>query len=227
MSIEQGLIYTNDFTSYQMQPSDALALQRGIKAIWNIKKCEGFDKGNIQGIYTDCYFTEQSKITIGHYWYDAKQNYACQITLSTPQGSRVFQITDGFNYVCTYGKTSNGLALCIGSWAVTPSRNTWNFNFYVGDLVLPDGSVTKGCIYLADDNTHYIATDAGISSESTFTSVIDPTRKSFLVPVTDSTTGGVFKDIYLMANSPVQYNKLKIADTGNKYLCGKSICLAD
>lgn len=169
------------------------------------------------------YFTDNSYLSVT---YKVDNSYYVQVEIITPKETKtIFQGSSFFTF--SLGKTSKGDCFQLVSQSSSNTRNNYFFNYYLGDLVLPDGSVAKGCIYLADDNTHYIATDAGISSESTFTSVIDPTRKSFLVPVTDSTTGGVFKDIYLMANSPIQYNKLKIADTGNKYLCGKSICLAD
>ena len=131
--------------------------------------------------------------------------------------------------VLNIGTTSNGLGLtynCMSNTKIT-DNDYYNPNFYFGKVILSDSSTSKGCIYVADDNSYIVATDEGISAESTFTSIIDSTRKGFLVPVTDSTHGAIFKDIYMMACAPVQYNKFKFADTGNKYLAGKAICLAD
>lgn len=80
---------------------------------------------------------------------------------------------------------------------------------------------------MEDTGAYYVGTDMGISTESTFVSNIDNTRKTYLVPATDSTNGGIFKDIYMMFSSPIQYNKMKMNNAGTKYLCGKAMCLMD
>lgn len=170
------------------------------------------------------YFTENSYFEIQECTTD---NF--RVNLVTPNGNQILTIGTGPICVLNIGTTSNGLGLtynCMSSNKIT-DNDYYNSNFYFGKVILSNGSTTKGCIYVADDNSYIVATDEGISTESTFTSIIDSTRKGFLVPVTDSTHGAIFKDIYMMACAPVQYNKFKIADTGNKYLAGKAICLAD
>lgn len=173
------------------------------------------------------YLNENGYLAFEWYSYRYGESFI-RVRFVTGESSVTLYTSSQWSYkYITVGKTSKGLAILFKAENDILNLNSMQYNLYIGEIVNLDGSVTKGCIYLSDDNSHTICANSKTSSESTFTSVIDPTRKSFLVPVTDSTTGGVFKDIYLMANSPVQYNKLKIADTGNKYLCGKSICLAD
>ena len=72
-----------------------------------------------------------------------------------------------------------------------------------------------------------VAIGKGISEESAFVSTIDNTRKAQLVAAADSTTGAIFNDTYMMFNTPLQYNKMKILGTGKTFLLGKSLCLAD
>ena len=176
------------------------------------------------GTYGKYYFTENSYIQLNYY----TSGYL-SIKLVTPNGTRELSssvFTDSTTTL-SIGKTGKGICICAYSAGSGNTRDPRFYNLYVGELTLADGTTTKGCIYVADDNSHIIATDNGISSEATFNSVIDSTRKGYLIPVTDSTFGGVFKDVYMMACAPVQYNKFKIADTDKKYLCGKNICIAD
>lgn len=162
-------------------------------------------------------------------FYSASDTYLHMIVTIHSQGqTKNITMAKGGYYTLGFGKTSKGICICAYmATSSTTSRDPRFYNLYVGELTLADGTTTKGCIYVADDNSHIIATDEGISSEATFNSVIDGTRKGYLIPVTDSTFGGVFKDVYMMACAPVQYNKFKIADTEKKYLCGKAFCLED
>lgn len=191
---------------------------------WNSKTSISDRIGVPQGQSGKFYFTENSYFEIQECSTD---NF--RVNLVTPNGNQTLTIGTGAICVLNIGTTSNGLGLtynCMSSSKI-PNNDYYNPNFYFGKVILSDGSTSKGCIYVADDNSYIVATDEGISTESAFTSIIDTTRKGFLVPVTDSTHGAIFKDIYMMACAPVQYNKFKIADTGNKYLAGKAICLAD
>lgn len=162
-------------------------------------------------------------------FYSASDQYFHMIITIHSQGlTKNITMAKGGYYTLGVGKTSKGICIC--AYMVTNSsttRSPYFYNIYVGEITLADGTTTKGCIYVANDNSHIIATDEGISSEATFASTIDSTRKGYLIPVTDSTFGGVFKDVYLVACAPVQYNKFKIADTEKKYLCGKAFCLED
>ena len=130
------------------------------------------------------------------------------------------------NWKITAATTNNGLALCL--WNETEdTRNTHDYNFFIGNATNLDGSVTKQCIYLKDDNSYSVISDNGISQEPAFISTIDNTRKAQLVAAADSTTGAIFNDTYMMFNTPLQYNKMKILGTGKIFLLGKSFCLAD
>ena len=130
------------------------------------------------------------------------------------------------NLKITAATTNNGLALCL--WNETgDTRNTHDYNFFIGNATNFDGSVTKQCIYFKDDNSYSVISDNGVSQEPAFVSTIDNTRKAQLVAAADSTTGAIFNDTYMMFNTPLQYNKMKILGTGKIFLLGKSLCLAD
>jgi hypothetical protein len=88
-------------------------------------------------------------------------------------------------------------------------------------------SVTKQCIYPKNDNSYSVISDNGISQEPAFISTIDNIRKAQLVAAADSTTGAIFNDTYMMFNTPLQYNKMKILGIDKIFLLGRSLCLAD
>lgn len=173
------------------------------------------------GVYGTYYFTHNSYIKIYY------NNFCLWIDIVTPSQSKTVFSPNNSYWTTSIGKTSKGICICAYSGESSNTRDPHFYNLYVGEVTHLDGTLTKGCIYVNDDNSYIVATDKGISSESAFVSNIDNTRKTYLAPATDSTNGGIFKDIYMMFSSPIQYNKMKIADTGNKYLCGKSMCLAD
>lgn len=173
--------------------------------------------------YGKYYFSENSYLSLDLY---ANNSDYLGINIVTPSGTKRV----GFNtQYCTLsiGKTSKGVCICAYSGGNVNTRDPRFYNLYIGEIALLDGTTTKGCIYVADDNSYVVATDSGISEEATFTAGIDNTKKAYLVPVTDSTTGAIFSDVYMMIKAPLQYNIMKIVDTDKKYLCGKAICLAD
>lgn len=183
---------------------------------------EVYNIANIGAIYGKYYFTASSYIKIGNY---TPHNYGVKIEIVTPSGTKTISLQDPY-YEFSIGKTSKGICICAYSGA-SNSRSSYFYNIYVGEITKLDGTLTNGCIYVNDDNSYIVATDKGISEESAFVASIDNAKKAYLAPATDSTNGGIFKDIYMIFSSPIQYNKMKIADTGTKYLCGKAICLAD
>lgn len=178
------------------------------------------DSATIDEMYGKYYFTANSYIKISNY---VPANYGVKIEIVTPRGTKTISLQDPY-YTFSIGKTSKGICICAYSGA-SKSRNSYSYNIYVGEIAKLDGSTAQGCIYTADDGTLTIATDEGISEESAIGSTIDADRKAVLVPIVNSTTGDVFKAVYAMSYSPIQYNKMKVAD--NKYLCGKAFCLAD
>lgn len=183
---------------------------------------EVYNIANIWAIYGKYYFTASSYIKISNY---VPHNYGVKIEIVTPSSTKTISLQDPY-YMFSIGKTSKGICICAYSGA-SNSRDPHFYNLYIGEITLLDGTTTKGCIYVADDNSYIVATDNGISEEATFTAGIDNTKKAYLVPVTDSTTGAIFSDVYMMIKAPLQYNNMKIVDTDRKYLCGKAICIAD
>lgn len=183
---------------------------------------EVYNIANIGAIYGKYYFTASSYIKISNY---VPHNYGVKIEIVTPSSTKTISLQDPY-YMFSIGKTSKGICICAYSGA-SNSRDPHFYNLYIGEITLLDGTTTKGCIYVADDNSYIVATDNGISEEVTFTAGIDNIKKAYLVPVTDSTTGAIFSDVYMMIKASLQYNNMKIVDTDRKYLCGKAICMAD
>lgn len=183
---------------------------------------EVYNIANIGAIYGKYYFTASSYIKISNY---VPHNYGVKIEIVTPSSTKTISLQDPY-YMFSIGKTSKGICICAYSGA-SNSRDPHFYNLYIGEITLLDGTTTKGCIYVADDNSYIVATDNGISEEAKFTAGVDNTKKAYLVPVTDSTTGAIFSDVYMMIKAPLQYNIMKIVDTDKKYLCGKAICMAD
>lgn len=180
---------------------------------------------NAPDAYGRYYFTENSYIELGSYLY--RNNWAASIKLVTPNKMREINFTDSVRYTISVGKTSKGICISYLSSIISVSRDPRFYNLYVGEVTHLDGTITKGCIYVNNDNSYIVATDKGISEEPAFVSTIDNARKAQLVAAADSTTGAIFNDIYMMFNTPLQYNKMKILGTGKTFLLGKSLCLAD
>lgn len=183
---------------------------------------EVYNIANIGAIYGKYYFTASSYIKISNY---VPHNYGVKIEIVTPNSTKTISLQDPY-YMFSLGKTSKGICICAYSGA-SNSRDSHFYNLYIGEITLLDGTTTKGCIYVNDDNSYIVATDKGISEEPAFVSTIDNARKAQLVAAADSTTGAIFNDIYMMFNTPLQYNKMKILGTGKTFLLGKSLCLAD
>lgn len=173
--------------------------------------------------YGKYYFSENSYFSLDMY---ATNSAYLGINIAVPSGTKRVEFNTQY---CTLsiGKTSKGVCICAYSGSTAPSRDPHFYNLYVGEITLLDGTTAKGCIYVADDNSYIVATDNGISEEAMFTAGVDNTKKAYLVPVTDSTTGAIFSDVYMMIKAPLQYNIMKIVDTDKKYLCGKAMCMAD
>lgn len=124
-----------------------------------------------------------------------------------------------------FTKTSKGFA-CQLSASTSGYVDYRRYNLYVGEIIKLDGTLTKGCVYVADDNKLTIATDDGVSEEIAQTSTINADRNSVLIPIVNTTNGDRFKDIYFMRYSPIQYNIMNVEGYSN-FLCGKSIVLKD
>ena len=172
--------------------------------------------------YAVYYFTADSYIKISNY---VPHNQAVKIEIVTPNGTKTVKLDDCF-YTFSVGKTSKGICICAYSGSTALSRDPYFYNLYIGEVTKLDSSITKGCIYAADDGTLAIATDDGISSEKAQTSIINADRTAILTPVVDTTYGNVFKDIYFMRSSPLNYNIMAVEGQGN-FLCGKTLCLKD
>lgn len=190
---------------------------------WN-EGSEAYCQSNAYESYGKYYFTPNSYIQI-----QLQSNLygTIKITLITPNDSKEIVMAPNYTiYTFTIGKTNKGIALQIYSGPDSPARNSKSYNLYIGEITKLDGTVTKGCIYAADDGTLTIATDDGISSEKAQTSTINADRTAILAPVVDTTYGNVFKDIYFMRYSPIQYNIMDVNGQG-VFLCGKALALKD
>lgn len=179
---------------------------------------------NAPDAYGRYYFTENSYIELGSYMYGG--HWAAYIKLVTPNEVREIKFTDSNFYTISVGKTSKGICISYLTSKTNVSRDPLFYNLYVGEITKLDGSITKGCIYAADDGTLTIATDDGISSEKAQTSTINANRTAILTPVVDTTYGNVFKDIYFMRSSLLNCNIMAVEGQGN-FLCGKTLALKD
>ena len=190
---------------------------------------------NITQIYGAFYFSENAGIQIrfsqiDSYNYELFSFNIIVDAIITGKGTTTLMTgntnSNAKNWKITAATTNNGLALCLWN-EPEDTRNTHDYNFFINNATNLDGSVTKQCIYLKDDNSYSVISDNGVSEEPTFVSTIDNTRKAQLVAAADSTTGAIFNDTYMMFNTPLQYNKMKILGTGKIFLLGRSLCLAD
>lgn len=211
-------------TSGDSNPSIFISALNTILSAYTWKSNSSVNEtSSLTSTYGNYYFTGNSYIKIDYF---ANNQSYLGINLITPNGTKRVQFTVGGHCTISVGKTDKGICICAYSGS-SGSREPRFYNLYVGEITLLDGSTTTGCIYVNDDNSYIVATDSGISEEATFTAEVDSTRKAYLVPVIDSTTGAIFSDVYMMVKAPLQYNTMKIIDTDKKYLCGKAICLED
>lgn len=182
---------------------------------------EVYNIDNISAIYGKYYFTANSYIKISNY---TPHNYGVKIEIVTPNSTKTISLQDPY-YMFSVGKTSKGICICAYSSADT-SRNPCFYNIYIGEIIKLDGTVIKGCVYVADESDLTIITDEGVFEEIAQTSTISTDRNSILIPIVNTTNGDRFKDIYLMRYSPIQYNIMNVEGYGN-FLCGKSLALKD
>lgn len=178
------------------------------------------------------YFTTESYIKIVMYPGEPHM----RISLVTPTATKeVFTqptTMDGSHrsefFKMSIGKTTCGIGILAygNSDTIINSRNILFYNLYVGEIIKLDGTLTKGCVYVADDGKLTIATDDGVSEEIAQTSTINADRNSVLIPIVNTTNGDRFKNIYFMRYSPIQYNIMDVDGQG-VFLCGKALALKD
>ena len=125
----------------------------------------------------------------------------------------------------TFTKTSKGFA-CQLSASTSEYVDYKHYSLYVGEIIKLDGTLTKGCVYVADNGKLTICADDGVSEEIAQTSTINADRNSVLIPIVNTTNGDRFKDIYFMRYSPIQYNIMDVDGQG-VFLCGKALALKD
>lgn len=190
------------------------------------------DGSNNNYLTASLYFTTESYIKIVMYPGEPHM----RISLVTPTATKeVFTQPITLNgrhrsefFKMSIGKTTCGIGILAygNSDTIINSRNILFYNLYVGEIIKLDGTLTKGCVYVADDGKLTIATDDGISDEIAQTSTINADKTAILTPVVDTTYGNVFKDIYFMRSSPLNCNIMAVEGQGN-FLCGKTLCLKD
>lgn len=202
-----------------------------ISTIYNWTKTEITGENAIKATQTGKFYISDStylQIVIQN-GYRTYTSYGFIVSLITPNetrqlfGDRDLQMTSIF-----MSKTSLGaaLGLYVKSSKDDLTDNAKLFNFYIGEITKENKETVLGIIYVAEDDTLTIATDDGFSSEIAQTSSINADRTAVLTPVIDTTYGNVFKDIYFMRSSPLNYNIMAVEGQGN-FLCGKTLCLKD
>lgn len=138
----------------------------------------------------------------------------------------LFSVSVNNTYITwVFTKTTKGFA-CQLSASTSEYVDYKHYSLYVGEIIKLDGTLTKGCVYVADDNKLTIASDDGVSEEVAQTSTINADRNSVLIPIVNTTNGDRFKDIYFMRYSPIQYNIMDVEGQG-VFLCGKALTLKD
>lgn len=187
-----------------------------------------------ENCYGKYYFTTNSYIKIYPVIYDSYYTFyewKVKIDLVTPNGSKTAYVGGGTDrddqsyWTLSVGETNKGICICARNHADGKCPSIMAYNLYIGDCTL-NGQTVKGCIGIDDSGNLTIATDNGISSEKPQTSTINADRTAILTPVVDTTYGNVFKDIYFMRSSPLNYNIMAVEGQGN-FLCGKTLCLKD
>lgn len=185
MAITHTTLYID--TSYDVNATKVAAIYNAILAAYPWKP--GSDvtvvSNDMTLTYAVYYFTADSYIKISNY---VPYNYAVKIEIVTPNGTKTVQLNDSY-YTFSLGKTSKGICICAYSGSTVSSRDPYFYNLYIGEITKLDGSITKGCIYAADDGTLTIATDDGISDEIAQTSTINADRNSVLIPIVNTTNG--------------------------------------
>lgn len=221
MAITHTTLYID--TGNDVNATKVAAIYNAILAAYPWKPGSEVTVGNdITLTYAVYYFTADSYIKISNY---VPHNQAVKIEIVTPNGTKTVKLDDCY-YTFSLGKTSKGICICAYSGSTVSSRDPYFYNLYIGEITKLDGTVTKGCIYAADDGALTIATDDGISSEIAQISTINADRTAILTPVVDTTYGNVFKDIYFMRSSPLNCNIMAVEGQGN-FLCGKTLALKD
>lgn len=187
-----------------------------------------------ENCYGKYYFTTNSYIKIYPVIYDSYSIYyewKVKIDLVTPNGSKTAYVGGGTDrddqscWTLSVGETNKGICICARNHANGKCPSIMAYNLYIGDCTL-NGQTVKGCIGVDDSGNLTIATDNGVSTEPAHGTTISADRKAVLVPVASTTTGEVFKDIFVMRYSPIQYNIMDVDGQG-VFLCGKTLALKD
>ena len=168
--------------------------------------------------------------------YDENHNYTKIIADVWYQNSYAF--SDYYD-IC-FDTTNKGVAIKLDAKVNDASGynildNLLMFNAFVGDCTTVTGEKRKGIILFNEisyvDNSKNIITvisgDDNVSVDSyQFISNYNTNRKAVFIPIVNRLNGDIFKDIYMMRYTPIQYNTLEMNDN-KQYICGTSVCLAD
>lgn len=215
MAIEQKTIYLKEHITGE---ESVLAVFDKILSLCDWKPHSEVIRGEgLSSSYGKYYFTDNSYMKV---WY---KSYP-RIDLVTPNGSKTVMASMSDVWTLSVGKTDKGFFLYIDLGSSEP--NVLNYNIFVGEVTLSNGTTSQGCIYTANDGTLSIATDNGISTEPALGTTNSADRKAVLVPAVNTVTGDVFKDVFVMRYSPIQYGVMEIEGKG-VYLCAKILCLKD
>lgn len=143
-------------------------------------------------------------------------------------------------YDICFDTTNKGVAIKLDAKDKNNSdrtvlNNLLMFNAFVGDCTTVTGEKRKGIILFNEisyvDNSKNIITvisgNDNVSVDSyQFISNYNTNRKAVFIPIVNRLNGDIFKDIYMMRYTPIQYNTLEMNDN-KQYICGASVCLGD
>lgn len=185
--------------------------------------------------YTKCYFSEHyylkifyesSNLSTSSYGKFAVDVYSDEgdtdVKLDTIYRSSKIGSGDTKYISLSIAATSKGVAFRMRVGNSSFSSSPFDTNFYVTET----NNQKTALVSLAESGALVTWIDGKISTEPALGTTISADRKAVLVPVANTATGEVFKDIFVMRYSPIQYGTMEIEGKG-VYLCGKTLCLKD
>lgn len=129
-----------------------------------------------------------------------------------------------FYFSWAIAKVGDNLALRITSTQNGAYDKSLNFNIFIGDFKSGETTI-KGIVSVSSNNL-IVVTPNGGTTVSALGTTITPDRKAILIPVTNTITGDVSSNIFMIRYSPIKEAIMEVEGKG-VYLCGQTLCLKD
>ena len=129
-----------------------------------------------------------------------------------------------FYFSWAIAKVGDNLALRITSTQNGDYDKSLNFNIFIGDFKLGETTI-KGIVSVSSNNL-IVVTPNGGATVSALGTTITPDRKAILIPVTNTITGDVSSNIFMIRYSPIKEAIMEVEGQG-VFLCGKTLALKD